>query len=157
MKREEARMIAEKNALVMIEYLEQFMMDKDTISGVMEFSSSNNRMVVDITIRQDGKKVFGRGYDMGVSYVYADLITKEISERLLETFMPSESYGVGEYACIKDHPTMSRDGIYVFNDHNSRVNVNFRTKGEEFANIMRTHNERIREYRNQTQSSGPKR
>lgn len=73
MKREQAELVAKDKAKVMVEYLEQFMMDKDKISGVMEFASSNNRLVVDITITQDGREVFGVGYDMGISSVYADL------------------------------------------------------------------------------------
>lgn len=155
MKREQALEVAKKNSAVMVEYLEKFMLDEDTIYGTMDFSSSNNRMVVDITIMQNGREVFGRGFDMGISYVYADLITREISESLLEKFLPSDHFGVGEYACIKDHPTKSRDGIYVFNGHNSRVNVNFYTKGDEFFEIMRNHNAKIEEARHQART--PKR
>lgn len=150
MKRDAAEVIAKKNAGVMFEYLEKFMQDNDTIFGVMEFSSSNNRLVVDITISRDGKEIFGRGYDMGISSIYADLLTRELSKLLLDSFLPSEDYGVSGYACIKDHPTMSRDGIYVFNGHKSRVNVNFRVKGEEFSEIMNEHDKRIDEFRKQS-------
>lgn len=153
MKREQALEVAKKNSAVMVEYLEKFMQDEDTIYGTMDFSSSNNRMVVDITIMQNGREVFGRGFDMGISYVYADLITREISDALLEKFLPSEEYGVGEYACIKDHPTKSRDGIYVFNGHNSRVNVNFHVKGDEFSEIMGNHNAKIDEAMRQARST----
>lgn len=147
MKRDQAEVIAKQNAKVMFEYLEKFMEDEDTIYGVMDFTSSNSKLVVDITIMQDGREVFGRGYNMGISYVYADLLTKELSRLLLETFVPHDNFGVSGYACIKDHPTMERDGIYVFNNHNSRVNVNFRVKGDEFHNIMSEHDKKIDEYR----------
>ena len=129
MKREQAEIVAKEKAKVMVEYLEQFMMDEDTIYGVMEFASSNNRLVVDMEITKEGKKVFERGYDMGIS------------------FLPSENFAVSEYACIKDHPTMSRDGFYVTNTNRSRVNVNFRVKNAEFSEIMKNHNARIEDYR----------
>lgn len=154
MKREQAELVAKEKAKVMVEYLEQFMMDKDKISGVMEFASSNNRLVVDITITQDGREVFAVGYDMGISSIYADLLTREISGLLLESFLPSENFAVSEYACIKDHPTMSRDGFYVTNQINSRVNVNFRAKNAEFGEIMANHNKRIAEYREKVAQKG---
>lgn len=147
MKRDKAEIIAKEKARVMYEYLEKFMEDVDTISGVMEFASSNNRLVVDITIMQDGREVFGRGYDLGISDIYADLLTRELSKLLLDGFMPSENYIISEYAMIKGHPFMSRDGFYVSNAHESRVNVNFRVKGNEFASIIQEHNNRINEYR----------
>ncbi|MCX4249152.1 MAG: hypothetical protein OSJ65_05260 [Bacilli bacterium] len=147
MKREQAEIVAKEKAKVMVEYLEQFMMDEDTIYGVMEFASSNNRLVVDMEITKEGKKVFERGYDMGISSVYADILTREISGLLLESFLPSENFAVSEYACIKDHPTMSRDGFYVTNTNRSRVNVNFRVKNAEFSEIMKNHNARIEDYR----------
>lgn len=148
MKRDQAELIAKEKAKVMYEYLEKFMEDEDTITGEMTFSSDNNRLAVDIFIYHKGKLAFDRHFDMGISYVYADLLTRELSGLLLEGFMPSENFGVSDYAYIKGHPTMSRDGIYVFNGHNSRVNVNFRVKNDEFADIMREHNKQIDEFRN---------
>lgn len=150
MKQDRVLEIAKKNSEVMFEYLEQFMLDKDTISGRMDFESSNNRLVVGISINQDGREVFRRDYDMGFSSIYADFLTQELVSKILDAFLRSESVGIGEYACIKDHPTNSRDGIYVFNNHNSKVNVNFRVKGDNFYEIMNNYNKALDEYRQES-------
>lgn len=148
MKKEQAKEIALKNAKVMVEYLEQFLNDDDTLTGKMNFSSENNQLVVDIFLSKKGKVFWKRHYSMGISSIYADLLTEEISSILLDTFMPSENFGVGEYAYLKDHPTLSRDGIYVFNGHGSRIDINFYAKEDNFSEIMDRHNSAISEYRN---------
>ncbi len=145
MKREEATKVLKKNSKVIFEYFDKFMEDESVISGIVNFYSENSKLVVDIEISEDGRVVFGTGFNMGTSAVYADILTREISEYLLETYLPSANYGVSEYAMIKDHPTRSRDGFYIFNSHGSRVVINFRAKGEDFRNIMFAHNKAIGE------------
>ena len=147
MKREVAEEVLKKNSKVIFEYFDKFMEDVSVISGIVNFYSENSKLVVDIEISEDGRVVFGTGFNMGTSAVYADILTREISEYLLETYLPSDNYGVSEYAMIKDHPTHSRDGFYIFNSHGSRVVINFRAQGEDFKNIMLEHNKVIEEKR----------
>ena len=148
MKEAEASLLARDKAKLMVDYLEQFLTDERVVHGTMEFSSNNSMLVVDIIVESNGEKVYEGHYNLGFSSVYADLLTEELSKLLLESFMPSDNLGISDYARIKGMGSFDRDGFYVMNSNNSKININFYCKNKNFSEIMHNHNKAISEYRN---------
>lgn len=154
MRKEEAEIVAKEKAKLMIEYLEQFLSDDKKVNGRMEFTSDNSMLAVDIVLRSEGVRIFEKHFNLGFSSVYADLFTEELSRILLETFMPSEDFGVGEYARIKGMGSMDKDGFEVFNSKGSEIAIEFHSKNDRFNDIMRAHNQTIATFRNEIKSKG---
>ena len=154
MRREEAEVVAKEKAKLMIEYLEQFLSDEKIVNGIMEFTSDNSMAVVDVVLKSSGVKIFEKHLNLGFSSVYADLLTEEISRILLETFMPSDHFGVSDYARIRGMGSMDKDGFEVFNSRGSEIAIEFHSKNDRFNDIMRAHNQTIGAFRNEVKSKG---
>ena len=132
MPREDAQTLAKEKAQVMYEYLEQFLNDHRKVSGHLDIMSITNRLVANLLVTEEGKTLFEHDYDLQLPSIYADFLTEELSRLVLEKFMPSDYYGVSEYAFIRDLGPKNRDGFYVFNANGSKINVNYYAKGERF-------------------------
>lgn len=154
MRREEAEVVAKEKARIMVDYLEQFLSDDKKVHGYMEFGSDNSMLCVDMLIKSNGEKVYGGHYSLGFSSVYADLLTEELSRILLEEFMPSDHFGVSDYARIRGMGSMDQDGFYVMNDKGSKINIEFHSRNERFNDIMHKHNQAIQAYRNEVRLKG---
>ncbi len=149
MKKREAQVLTLGKSKLMIEYLEQFLTDKEQITGRIEFNRApiggQNVCVADLFIPT---KNWERHLNLEITIDHCDVLYEQLFSDILSTFLASDTMGVSRYYEIKGMMGHSFYGISVINILGSRIEVNFLQKGQKFYEITEFYNRKIDEYEN---------
>lgn len=156
MKKVEAIQIAPERSRLLCEYLTQILSDNEKINGEIKIASAkinNERMVTfDIYVP---RKNFERHLNTGITIQHIDVLTNQILNDFIDTFLESENMGCTRYYSVRGGYGMNMDGVNAMNTIGSKIKINFVCRGDKFDEQVQKYNEKIDEYINQ-QENGPK-
>lgn len=149
MKKNEAIKIAPKRAELLCEYITQILSDPDKVDGEIEISyakiENKNMITYDIYVPS---KNFEKHLNTGITTEQIDILTEQILNYLIDTFLESETMGCTRYYSIRGGMGMNMDGVDACNSIGSRIKINFVCRGEHFRELMSEYNLKIDEYIN---------
>lgn len=141
-------LISQRVNLIM-EYLEQFLSDKELIEGKINFDSAKidgqNVCVVDIYVFT---KKFERHFNLGIPIEFCYIFYEQLFSRILEIYLEDSILGCSRFYTIRSFT--GRDdfsGIdVVHSEIGSKIQLNFLYRDANFKKVMDSYNQRISEY-----------
>lgn len=152
MTRDECILLASQRAQLLISYLVQFLSDSNILNGeiFLDAKSIDNQKMCTFEIFVDG---FEKHLNTGIPLKYCDLLNEQIFNKLLDTFLESDTMGVSKYYTVRGGIGMNFDGVYAINTKGSRININFLCRGKEFFSQVEKYMSTIDEYVKKSQES----
>ncbi len=139
--------VVEKSDLI-IEYITQILSDSDKVNGDIVFSYAKDKgkenCTFDLFVLSKG---FERHFDSGISLQFSNVLYEQILNDLIDNFMESDTMGVGNFYSIKASNGQF-NGVSVFNESGSKINLNFKYRDNNFSEIVEAYNKKINDYKN---------
>lgn len=146
MKKIEAEMIVPEESKVMIEYLDKILDDSQPVTGKMIFGSAKvegeSHFVVDIFVPDTE---FEKHIDLKITPEHADVFYGVFLNDLLDNFLEHETKGVTKYMDIP-YFTGRFTGVMAIASNQSRIEIRFNKKGQNFDELIEEYNKRIDDY-----------
>lgn len=146
MKKIEAEMIVPEESRVMVEYLDRILDSDKPVTGKMIFGSAKvegeSHFVVDIFVFETG---FEKHIDLKITPEHADVFYEVFLNDLLDNFLEHETKGVTKYMDIP-YFTGRFTGVMAVNSNQSRIEIRFNKKGQNFDELIEDYNKRIDDY-----------
>ena len=156
MKKVEAMELAPESSKLLCEYITQILSDNEKVNGEIKinFAKINNEHMITFDILVPSKN-FEKHLNTGITTQHIDVLTDQILNDLLDTFLESETMGCTRYYSVRGGYGMNMNGVNAMNIIGSKLKINFVCRGDKFNEQIETYNERINEYVNQ-QENGKK-
>lgn len=124
MKKIEAMELAPERSKLLCEYITQILSDNEKVNGEIKinFAKINNEHMITFDILIPSKN-FVKHLNTGITTQQIGVLTEQILNDLLDTFLESETIG-------------------------SKLKINFVCRGDKFNEQVENYNERINEYAN---------
>lgn len=98
-------------------------------------------------------KNFEKHLNTGITIQQIDVLTEQILNDLLNTFLESETMGCTRYYSIRGGYGMNMNGVNAMNTIGSKLKINFICRGDKFNEQVENYNQRINEYANRQENS----
>ena len=156
MKKIEAMELAPERSKLLCEYITQILSDNEKILSDNEkvngeikinFAKINNEHMITFDILIPSKN-FVKQLNTGITTQQIDVLTEQILNDLLDTFLESETIGCTRYYSVKGGYGTNMNGVNAMNTIGSKLKINFVCRGDKFNEQVENYNERINEYAN---------
>lgn len=148
MKKIEAQAIALEKSNLVIEYLEQMLNDSNDLKGRIEFDrfkiNGEYMTTLEIYVPKDN---FERHFNLGITSQHCNVFYEQLLDNILDRFLDSSDISITRFYKLRgmDHDF---NGITVSNLSNSKVDINFICREENFQDVINKYNGKINEYVN---------
>lgn len=154
MKKVEAMELASERSKLLCEYITQILSDNERVNGKIKinFAKINNEHMITFDIIVPSKN-FEKHLNTGITIQQIDVLTEQILNDLLNTFLESETMGCTRYYSIRGGYGMNMNGVNAMNTIGSKLKINFICRGDKFNEQVENYNQRINEYANRQENS----
>ena len=143
MKKIEAEIVAPQKVNIIMEYVNNILENSNKVSAQMNFDSvkidGQCMCVLDINMVNHEQHL-----NLGIPSQFADIIFKELLNRVLNDVLPSESMGATKFYRFRSNDN-SFDGINIMNEIGSEIRLNMYGINKSISD---EYNQKYEEYRN---------
>lgn len=147
MKKAEAQILAPEKSQILIGYLNNILSEDKKLSGKIIIRSVKldgvSTIVYDISVPEIDLE---KHITSEITTDHIDVLTEQILNDLLDTYLEDENLGVSRYFSIRSQME-NFNGVYAINNlAGTKITINFVCRGEQFDELINQYSRRIDEY-----------